>query len=286
MKALENLIQLLTLKKIDENTFQGESEDLGLLKVFGGQLMAQSLSAAMEVVELERHLHSFHTYFLRAGDIHSPIIYETDILREGVSFTAVSILAKQNDEILCRMIASFQLKEEGFEYQSPMPKVEEPAALYSENELIKSMASYLPEHLKEKCQEERPFDARIKYVNNPFKGVKLPPEQFVWVKVNGKVASANQRLQQCLFTYFSDFHCLPTALHPHKKGIMQQGMRFATLDHGIWFHRDIDLNDWILYALESNNSSGGRGLTRGQVFDQTGNLLATVQQEGMLRFSS
>ncbi|WP_407675201.1 MULTISPECIES: acyl-CoA thioesterase domain-containing protein [Pasteurellaceae] len=283
MKALQKLIELLTLKKLGSHQFQGEVEDLGLPKVFGGQIMAQGLFAAMQQVELERILHSFHCYFINAGDIHSPIIYETEILREGKSFTSVSVLAKQKNTLLCRITASFQLKEQGFDHQSVMPEVAEPTDYYSENELIKSMAELLPTHLKEKFQAERPFEVRIKYANDPFSGVKLPPKQFVWFKTNDEIEAQNQRLQQCLFTYFSDFHCLPTALHPHEKGIMQQGMQFATLDHGIWFHRDFNLNNWTLYALETNNAFGGRGLTKGQVFDQQGKLLASVQQEGLIR---
>ncbi len=284
MDALKNLIQLLTLTQLEENKFQGEVEDIGLLKVFGGQIMAQGLSAAMQVVESERQLHSFHCYFINAGNIHLPILYETEIVREGKSFTCVNVFAKQENELLCQMTTSFQLLEEGFEHQDEMPQVLKSEKFYSENELIKSMAALMPPHLKGKYQEERPFDVRIKYVNDPFKGTKLPPKQKIWLRTMDKIDAQNQRLQQCLFTYFSDFHCLPTALHPHKKGIMQQGMRFATLDHGIWFHRNFNLNDWTLCNLESSNAFGGRGLTRGQVFNSKGDLLATLQQEGMIRY--
>ncbi len=286
MDALKNLIQLLILTKLDENKFQGEVEDLGLPKVFGGQIMAQGIAAAMNKVELDRYLHSFHCYFINAGNIHYPIIYETEIVREGKSFTCVNVFAKQNDALLCQITTSFQQLEEGFEHQDEMPQLFEPEKYYSENELIKSMASLLPTHLKEKYQEERPFDVRIKYVNDPFNGTKLPPKQKVWLRTMGNIETENQRLHQCLFTYFSDFHCLPTVLHPHGKGIMQQGIHFASLDHGIWFHRDFNLNDWTLCDLESSNAFNGRGLTRGQVFDQKGNLLASLQQEGMIRFIS
>ncbi len=286
MDALKNLIQLLTLTKLEQNKFQGDVEDLGLPKVFGGQIMAQGLSAAIQVVESERQLHSFHCYFINAGNIHLPIIYETEILREGKSFSCVSILAKQHDELLCRMTASFQVLEQGFDHQKTMPDVAEPRAFYSENELIKAMASLMPPHLKEKFQAERPFDVRIQYANDPFNGTKLPPKQSVWFKINGEIDIKNQGLQQCLFTYLSDFYCVPTALHPHEKGAMQRGMKIATLDHGIWFHRDFNLNNWTLYLLESPNAFAGRCLTRGQVFDQQGHLLATVQQEGVIRYTS
>lgn len=281
-QALTHLIELLTLEKLDDHLFRGESEDLGFPQVFGGQVVAQSLMAAMQVVESERDLHSCHCYFLQAGDAQYPIIYEVEKWREGKSFSVINVNAKQHNEVICRVMASFQKSEVGFEHQSPMPNVAEPSEFYSENQLIQSLALMLPQPLREKFQAERPFDVRIKYANDPFAGHKLPPEQCVWFKTNG-TPPPNRRLQQCLLAYFSDFHCILTALHPHERGFMQQGMRIATLDHSIWFHRDIDLSDWTLYALESNNASGGRGLTRGQIFNAQGKLLATVSQEGLIR---
>lgn len=282
MKALSHLIELLTLERLDDALFRGESEDLGFPQVFGGQVVSQAIAAAMQVVELERDLHSAHAYFLRAGDAAYPIIYETEILREGKSFTAVSVNAKQHNEIICRVMTSFQVRETGFEHQLPMPKVAPPEQLYSENELIQSLSLMLPPTLREKFAAERAFEVRIQYPNDPFNGQKLPPEQFLWAKLNG-FASQERRLQQCLLAYFSDFHCILTMLHPHERGFMQPGMRIATLDHSIWFHRDLDFNQWLLFALTSPNASGARGLTRGEVFDTQGRLLVSYQQEGLIR---
>ena len=112
----------------------------------------------------------------------------------------------------------------------------------------------------------------------------LPPEQDIWVKANGE-APKDRAIQQCLLAYFSDFHLLLTALHPHQKGFLQTGMKVATIDHSIWFHRAGDINDWLLYAIESTNAFGGRGLSRGQIFDRQGRLIATTQQEGLIRFN-
>lgn len=282
MHALAHLIELLTLERLDDGLFRGESEDLGFPQVFGGQVVAQAIAAAMQVVELERDLHSCHCYFLRAGDAAYPIIYETEILREGKSFTAVSVNAKQHNELICRVMTSFQVREQGFEHQISMPNAASPEAFYSENELIRSLALMLPQPLREKFQAERAFDVRIKYPNNAFQGQKLPPEQQLWVKLNG-TAPLDRRLQQCLIAYFSDFHCILTMLHPHERGFMQAGLRIATLDHSLWFHREINFNDWLLFSLQSPNASGARGLTRGEVFDQQGNLLVTYQQEGLIR---
>ncbi len=281
-QALNRLIQLLTLERLDDNLFRGECEDDGLPQVFGGQVVAQALSASMNVVDESRYLHSCHCYFVRAGDVNYPIIYETEVLREGNSFTVVSINAKQHNEIICRVMASFQVKEEGFEYQVKVPVSEEPEALVSENAVILSLAMMLPSPMKEKFQKERAFEVRLKHTNNPFKGEKLPAEQLVWTKTNG-VAPKNFRLQQCLLAYFTDFHCILTMLQPHERGFLQQGLKVATLDHSIWFHRDFDLNDWTRFQLDTPNASGARGLARGQVFDLAGNLVATYQQEGLIR---
>ncbi len=281
-QVLNRLIQLLTLERLDDNLFRGECEDDGLPQVFGGQVVAQALSASMNVVDESRHLHSCHCYFLRAGDVHYPIIYETEILRKGNSFTVVSINAKQHNEIICRVMASFQVKEKGFEYQVHSPVAEQPDSLVSENALISSLAMMLPSPMKEKFQKERAFDVRLKYANNPFKGEKLPSEQLVWAKTHGLVPKDN-RLQQCLLAYFTDFHCILTMLQPHERGFLQQGLKVATLDHSIWFHRDVDLSDWTRFQLDTPNASGARGLARGQVFDLAGNLVASYQQEGLIR---
>ncbi|WP_373778859.1 acyl-CoA thioesterase domain-containing protein, partial [Glaesserella sp.] len=268
--------------RLDDGLFRGESEDLGFPQVFGGQVVSQALAAAMQVVDVERDLHSCHAYFLRAGDAAYPIIYETEILREGKSFTAVCVNAKQHNEIICRVMTSFHVREKGFEHQSAAKDVGEPESFYSENELIHSVALMLPSPLREKFQAERPFDVRIKYPNDPFNGHQLPPEQHLWTKTNG-IAPKDRRIQQCLLAYFSDFHCILTMLHPHSRGFMQQNVKIATVDHAIWFHRDFDFNDWLLFNLESTNAYGSRGLTHGQVFDRSGNLLISYQQEGLIR---
>lgn len=282
---LNNLIALLQLERIDDLLFKGESEDLGLRQVFGGQVVAQALSAAMQVAPRDRILHSCHAYFLSTGDSQYPIVYDVEILREGHNFTALRVKAIQHNNPICHITTSFQREEKGFEHQSAMPEVGTPENYLCEAETMKKLAAYLPPAVAEKFQLERPFEIRSKYLNNPFNGTVLPPEQLSWVRGNG-VVPQDRNIQQCLLAYFSDFHCLLTALHPHAKGFLQQGMKVATIDHAIWFHRDFDLNNWLLHAIESTNAYGGRGLARGQIFDQQGNLIATTQQEGLIRYTA
>ncbi len=282
--VLKNLIELLRLERLDENLYRGSSQDLGLRQVFGGQVVAQSLSAAMQTAPRDRILHSCHAYFLSTGDSQHPIIYDVETLRTGRNFTALRIKAIQHNEPICHITASLQIEEQGFEHQSQMPNVGLFDEFMSELDIIRKVADTLPEPIREKLTADRPFDIRTKYINNPFKGQKLPPEQFAWVKANGTVPQDHQ-IQQCLLAYFSDFHPLLTALHPHGKGFLEPGMKVATIDHSIWFHRPFDLNDWLLYAIESNNAYGARGLSRGQIFDRNGKLIATTQQEGLIRFT-
>lgn len=280
--ALQQVLELLTLTPVGEGRFRGNNQDLGLPQVFGGQLIAQALSAAMNVVTETRFLHSCHAYFLRAGSVQEPIYYETEMLRDGNSFSVVSVNAKQHNELIFRLTASFHLDEAGFEHQASMPNAEPPTALLSENEMIRQLAQHLPVPLREIFSQERPFEVRMQHANNPFHGAVLPPQQQLWVKTHGN-APAIRRLHQCLLAYFSDFHCIPTMLHPHQCGVFQQKARFATLDHSIRFHREFDFNQWLLFDLHSPNAYGARGLTSGSVFDQQGRLVATYQQEGLIR---
>lgn len=281
-QPLSQLIQLLSLKSLGNGCFQGESQDLGLPQVFGGQVMAQSLAAAMAVVGNERWLHSCHAYFLRAGSAKSSIRYETEILHSGKSFTAVSVTAKQEDEVLLRMTTSFHLDERGFEHQLTMPEVEAPEHFQSERDVFAKIVPLLPELLKPLFSSERAFDVRLKYINNPFKGQKLPTMQQLWMKTNGN-ANLSYRIQQCLFAYFSDFHCIPTMLHAHECGVFEPKIRFATLEHSIRFHRKFDLNQWLLFDIQSPVASGARGLATANVFNQSGELVASYSQEALIR---
>ncbi|QIM68338.1 acyl-CoA thioesterase II [Basfia succiniciproducens] len=282
-EVLDNLIHLLKLEQLDDALFRGGCQDLGFRQVFGGQVVAQALSAAMQVAPKDRLLHSCHAYFLAPGDSQRPIIYDVETLREGRNFTALRVKAIQYGHPICHVTASFQVEESGFEHQVKMPEIGSPEEFMSESDALKKAAQYIPESVRDKFTAKRPFDIRAKYINNPFLGTELPPEQYIWVRANGK-SPLDQNIQKCLLAYFSDFHCILTALHPHAKGFLQKGMKVATIDHSIWFHRSFDLNDWLLYAIESNNAFAARGLARGQIFDKAGRLIATTQQEGLIRY--
>ncbi len=281
-QALKKLLDLLELEKIEEGIYRGQSEDLGLRQVFGGQVVGQALYAAKQSVPVDRNIHSFHSYFLRPGDSNQPIIYDVENLRDGNSFSARRIKAVQHGKPIFFMTASFQTHEEGFEHQNVMPQVPAPETLISESDIARQMAHLIPEAAREKFTSEKPLEMRPVVFHNPLKGKVEKPERYVWFKANGEMPD-DLRIHQYLLGYASDFNFLPTALQPHGKGFLEPGMQVATIDHSMWFHRPFRLDDWLLYAVESPSASGARGFVRGQFYNRKGELIASTVQEGVIR---
>lgn len=281
-QALSNLLALLNLEKIEEGIFRGQSEDLGLRQVFGGQVVGQALYAAKETVPTERLVHSFHSYFLRPGDSSKPIVYDVETLRDGNSFSARRVAAIQNGKPIFYMTASFQAPEPGFEHQKAMPGAPAPENLKSETEIAMAFEKLLPQSLKEKFLCEKPLEIRPVVFHNPMQGHVDEPVRQVWMRANGNLP-ADLRVHQLLLGYASDFNFLPVALQPHGVGFLEPGMQVATIDHSMWFHRPFDMNDWLLYSVESTSASSARGFVRGEFYSRDGVLVASTVQEGVMR---
>ncbi|MCV9877797.1 acyl-CoA thioesterase II [Brenneria izbisi] len=281
-QALRNLLDLLNLEKIEEGLFRGQSDDLGLRQVFGGQVVGQALCAAKQTVSIERAIHSFHSYFLLPGDSQKPIIYDVENLRDGNSFSARRVNAIQNGKPIFSMTASFQSPEEGFEHQNVMPVVTPPEELKSEQEITESMAHLLSPQFRDKFTRPRPIEMRPVKFHNPLKGEVEEPVRHVWCKANGPLPD-DARIHQYLLGYTSDCNFLLTALQPHGVGFLEPGMQVATIDHSMWFHRPFRLDDWLLYTVESTSASGARGFVRGQFYTREGVLVASSVQEGVIR---
>ncbi|WBM69803.1 acyl-CoA thioesterase II [Buttiauxella sp. WJP83] len=281
-QALSNLLALLNLEKIEEGIFRGQSEDLGLRQVFGGQVVGQALYAAKETVPTERLVHSFHSYFLRPGDSSKPIVYDVETLRDGNSFSARRVAAIQNGKPIFYMTASFQAPEPGFEHQKAMPAAPAPENLKSETEIAMAFEKLLPQSLKDKFLSEKPLEIRPVVFHNPMQGHVDEPVRQVWMRANGKLP-ADLRVHQLLLGYASDFNFLPVALQPHGVGFLEPGMQVATIDHSMWFHRPFDMNDWLLYSVESTSASSARGFVRGEFYSRDGVLVASTVQEGVMR---
>lgn len=281
-QVLDDLVALLSLEPIEENLFRGTSQDLGFRQLFGGQVVGQALSAATQTVEADRPSHSLHGYFLRPGDAAMPVLYQVDRVRDGGSFTTRRVTAIQKGKPIFFLSASFQIVEPGFEHQIQMPDVPQPEGLESETELAKRLAEQLPQRIRERVLGERPIEIRPVSFQNPFAPEPAEACRHVWFRANGALPSI-PAVHRYLMAYSSDFNLLPTSMLPHGVSYWQKSMQVASLDHAIWFHREPDLNDWLLYAMDSPWSGGARGFCRGSIFDRQGQLVASVAQEGLIR---
>jgi len=281
-KVLDDLVRLLALEKIEENLFRGNSQDLGFRQLFGGQVLGQALSAASRTVPSERHVHSVHGYFLRPGDATLPIVYQVDMLRDGGSFTTRRVQAIQKGKPIFAMSASFQGDEEGFEHQCQMPEVAGPDELPSEQEMAERNSHLIPEAVRDKVLVGKPIEIRPVGRFNPFNPQPADPRRYMWFRAAGSLPDDPQ-VHRYMLAYASDFHLLGTALLPHAVSAWTPSMQIASLDHALWYHRPLRMDDWLLYAMESPTACGSRGLSRGQIFNRQGELVASVTQESLMR---
>ncbi|MDX2304566.1 MAG: acyl-CoA thioesterase II [Microscillaceae bacterium] len=282
MKDIKELLKHLNLEKIEENLFRGQSASIGSSRVFGGQVLAQALSAAILTVPEERVIHSLHAYFVLAGDINYPIVYEVDLIRDGGSFTTRSIKAIQKGRPIFNMSASFHIREEGYSHQIDMPQVPPPEELANEEEIAKTYRDKWPESFKKFHTIDRPIEFRPVEPYDPLNPGKRSPYRQVWFKTKGKMPK-DQTTHQRVLAYASDYQLLGTAIFPHGDVINFSNIQMASLDHAMWFHRAFRVDEWLLYDLDSPSTSSARGLCRGNIFTKDGKLVASVVQEGLIR---
>ncbi len=281
-RVLEDLVELLALERIDRDLFRGRSQDLGWGAIFGGQVLGQALSAAAQTVTADRPVHSLHGYFIRAGELDRPIVYEVDRLRDGKSFSTRRVVAVQEGEAIFSLEASFQVEEPGFEHHDPTPAVPAPESLPSERDIALRYADKLPEAVRAMATAERPIEIRPIEPRNPLEPTAQPPSRRMWYRTVDRLPD-DAALHRYLLAYASDFSFLGTALDPHAVSWLTPGMQVASLDHAMWFHRPFRVDEWLLYDVESPSASGARGLVRGRFFDREGRLVASAVQEGLIR---
>jgi len=279
--VLADLLHLLKLERIEDNIFRGESRDIGSPQVFGGQVLGQALTAATYTIT-DRTVHSLHAYFLRAGDVNAPIVYDVDRAREGKTFSNRRVVAIQHGRQIFNMTASFQHPEQGFEHAVTMPDVPGPDGLEDQQVTTVAAAKQLPEKLRRYLTHERPFIFRSCEPINLLSPEKLPPVRHVWLKLVDRVGD-NPDLHRNLLAYVSDYQLLATAMLPHGVRLEQGNVQLASLDHAMWFHRPFRVDDWLLYSLDSPTATGARGLARGQFFTRDGTHVASTAQEGLIR---
>ena len=276
---LEKLLKYLEVDAIDKYLFIGKSPKQPA-RIFGGQVLAQSLNAAIRTVPHDRVAHSLHGYFLRPGDPLKQIVYEVDPIRDGRSFTTRRVVAKQDGCAIFNTAISFQVPEEGLSHQSTMPDVPPPEALESEQKELAKLAKQYPDRIQ--TWNFGPIERRRILARDRINPQPQEPVQHIWFKVRGDVG-ADPRRHQTLLAYISDFGLLGTALYPHPYAPHSRRIQEASLDHALWFHRPFRVDDYLLYSLDSPNSAAGRGFSRGSFYSRDGVLVASSAQEALLR---
>jgi acyl-CoA thioesterase-2 len=275
--ALDDLVALLDLERIEVNHFRGHNPDERRVRIFGGQVAGQALVAAGRTVPSDRHVHSLHAYFLRPGDPTLPVLYEVDRIRDGRSFTTRRTVAVQHGEAIFHLSASFQVPEEGPEHQDPMPPAPDPETLPTFRERFAPYA----EAMGDWYTRPRPIDTRYTQPPNRAKDPR-PPRQQVWFRADGDLPE-DPLLHACVLAYASDMTLLDSVLLPHGISWDDKDFMGASLDHAMWFHRPFRADSWLLYDQCSPSAHGARGLGRGEIFDASGRLIVSVVQEGLVR---
>jgi acyl-CoA thioesterase-2 len=279
---VSELIELLTLERLEDNLFRGQSRDIGTKYVFGGQVLGQALSATQATLDTARNAHSLHAYFLRAGDTDHPIVYQVDRTRDGGSFSVRRVTAIQHGKPIFFLAASFQQEETGGEHQLTMPEVPKPEDIEPSPTVPADVLAKLPIKVQRWLSRMGPFEFRHVYPRDELNPPKRPPFQQVWFRLGERVGNAPE-LHRALLAYASDFHLLGTATFPHGISYYQPNVQMASLDHALWFHRPFRADEWLLYSIDSPTAQGARGLARGLIFDRDGKLVASTAQEGLIR---
>jgi acyl-CoA thioesterase-2 len=284
MKTIDDLLNILTLDQIDSHTFSGISRTIGSPNVFGGQVLAQALHAAYQTIHTDRFVHSLHSYFLLPGNLDVPITYKVTEMRNGGSFSTRRVTALQNDETIFILAASFHKVEDGHEHQETIKRaIKSPEELLSWNDMLEQYGAFLPSKMKSFLSIERPVDFKPVEIINPLDKKDLPAVEDVWFRLKGNSQGLSLPTKHQILTYISDYNILNAALKPNASKANFGNTQMASLDHSMWFFRDFDYDDWMLFSADSPSTSGARGFARGNIFTRDGKLVASVAQEGLMR---
>jgi acyl-CoA thioesterase II len=276
---LDRLLKFLEVEQIDKYLFIGTSPKRPS-RVFGGQVLAQSLNAAIRTVAEGRVAHSMHAYFLRPGNPAKQIVYEVDPIRDGRSFTTRRVVAKQDGVPIFNTSVSFQDEESGFSHQIEMPDIPGPEGLESDFEFWKKIASEHPD--KFEALKANPVDRKPVTRRNVLDPQPEEPVQHIWCRALGDLGDDRTK-NQTVLAYISDFGLIGAALLPHPYTGMSKNMQMASLDHAIWFHRPFRADEDLLYTMDSPIATGNRGFSRGSFYTRDGMLVASTTQESLLR---
>lgn len=278
-EALGRLVDLLRLEEVEPDRFRGRNEDRGPMRLFGGQVAAQALAAAGRTVK-ERRAHSLHGYFLRPGDPDLPVVYDVHRIRDGSSFTTRRVVARQHEKAIFNMSASFHEPEPSYEHQDDMPDAPPPEGLPTWEERARELGARVPEPLRSWLARPRAIEMRSTQAHSWFGGEPNRSPNLVWLRAPSPLPD-DPLLHQCLLTYASDMGLVDNIYRPHRK--RRRDVMMASLDHAVWFHRPLRVDDWILYVQESPTAFGARGFVHGALYARQGARIGSVAQEGLMR---
>jgi acyl-CoA thioesterase-2 len=276
---LDKLLKFLEVERIDKYLFIGKSPKRPS-RVFGGQVLAQSLNSAIRTVDPDRYAHSMHAYFLRPGDPSKQIVYEVDPIRDGRTFATRRVVAKQDGIAIFNTSVSFQVEEEGFSHQIDMKDVAGPEGLQNDHDYWLAMADKHPDQFE--APTVHPIERRPVKRRNVLDPQPQEPEQHIWFRALGDLKEDRTK-HQTVLAYMSDHTLLGAAMLPHPYTGFSKNMQMASLDHALWFHRPFKADEYLLYSVDSPNSFGNRGFSRGSFYTQEGLLVASTAQESLLR---
>jgi acyl-CoA thioesterase-2 len=279
--SVEQLLGVLDLERVTDDHFRGLVPQLGRKRVFGGLVVAQALVATARTVP-DRAPHSLHAYFILAGDPKVPIDYEVERVRDGRSFTTRRCVAIQAGRPIFALFASFQVEEAGLDHQAAMPDVPDPDGLPSKADIATLFPNRFPPAMKAWFDGENAIEVRAVDLAR-YDGTGTPnPVQYVWIRATARLPD-DPAIHRAVLAYLSDLSLLDVTLAAHGRTLFQPGFSVASLDHALWFHRPFRADEWLLYAQDSPNTAGARGLARGLLFSRDGVLVASVAQEGLIR---
>jgi acyl-CoA thioesterase-2 len=282
-QLVAGLLRLLDVTELHEDRFEGARKQGGIGRVFGGQVIAQALAAAERTVDPARAAHSLHAYFLRGGSEDYAIELQVRRDFDGGSFSNRRVIASQQGRPILTLTASFQRSQPGLHHQAlAMPDVPSPEELETDEALRLRIAEHLTGRTREFALLQWPIEMRS--VGGPQWALAAPGEAtaYAWFRAVAPLPD-DPRIHRAVLAYASDMQLLGTATQPHGKNFWTGQVKLASLDHALWFHEPFRADEWLLYATDSPWSGGSRGFARGQIFDRSGKLVASVSQEGMLR---
>ena len=278
----DELTRVLDVERLEDNYFRGIATPSGRGRSFGGQVIAQALMAATRTVEDDRAAHSLHAYFMRPGNAAEPVLYQIERDRDGGSFTTRRVVAVQAGRPILNMAASFQVEEPGLVHQDDMPDVPGPEGLLNEQQLAEQFEGNLDPQYHRFLKKERPIEIRPCEPRPPFQDTGKIMVQHSWMRARAAMPDGHA-LHRTALAYMSDLGILGASLTRNGASFGRSDIMVASLDHAVWLHGPLRMDEWLLYVMDSTWAGNARGFTRGRIYTRDGRLVANVAQEGLIR---